>query len=108
MCTTPFISFFPAQRGRCHFRTNETPQLTSLVFSKAKLTDTAPTALDRVEVSMHTAPEQYPTGPMMSGEGAISTSEQIPEIVGVLSRLNLTRASIFPLSTVSPSPIPGT
>jgi hypothetical protein len=62
------------------FRTNENPQLTSLVLSKAKGTDTALTALDRVEVSMHTAPEQHPTGTAMSGEGTsttISTSEQI-------------------------------
>jgi hypothetical protein len=90
--------------------TNESPQLTSLVLSKAKRTDTGPTALDRVEVSMHTPPEQYSTGPAMSGESTptiVSTSEKIPEIVGDPSNLNLTRVSTCPLPTVSPSAIPG-
>jgi hypothetical protein len=101
---------FFAQRVQCRFRTNESPQLTSLVLSKAKRTDTGPTALDRVEVSMHTPPEQYSTGPAMSGESTptiVSTSEKIPEIVGDPSNLNLTRVSTCPLPTVSPSAIPG-
>ncbi|KAH9985091.1 hypothetical protein BJV77DRAFT_1071623 [Russula vinacea] len=44
---------------------HDNPQLSSLVFSKTKRTDTAPTALDRIEVTVQTAVtaiEQHSTG----------------------------------------------
>ncbi len=49
----------------------------SLVFSQTKRTETAPTALERVEVSMHRASKLHPTGSKNDDDSStvISTSE---------------------------------
>jgi hypothetical protein len=88
-------------------RTHENRPLSSLVFSKTKRRDTAPTTLDQIKVSMNRASEQRSTGSKNDGDSSTVfstvTSEQIPQITGEPSKLDLTQASAHPLPTVSPS-----
>jgi hypothetical protein len=53
--TLRFLSFLPAQCFRRHFRPHENLQVSSLEFSEAKRTDTAPNTLHRIEIVMDTA-----------------------------------------------------
>jgi len=87
--------------------THENRPLSSLVFSKTKRTDAAPTTQDRIKVSVNSAFEQRSTGSKNGGDSStvFSTSEQIPQITGDPSMLEFTQASAHPLPTVSPSPV---
>jgi hypothetical protein len=85
----PFL--FPAQCSRCRFRGHESPQVRS---SKTKRTDTPmtpSTALDRVEIAIHTAIERDPTSSTEDDDSStiINTSEQMPEISGHPSKVSL-------------------
>jgi hypothetical protein len=88
-------------------RTHENRPLSTLVFSKTKRTDAAPTTLDRINMSVNEAFEQRSTASKNDGDSStvISTSEQTPQITGDWSKLDLTQASAHPLPTVSPSPV---
>ncbi|KAF8473059.1 hypothetical protein DFH94DRAFT_149353 [Russula ochroleuca] len=93
--------------SRCPEVAHKGPQVSSIVFSKTKQKDSIPTALDRIEIAVHTSFEQHPTSPVNNDDSStVSISEQVPQIVGGSSKLNLTRASTCPLPTISPSPIP--
>ena len=99
-----FLSFFMLSAAYCRFRTHENRPLSSLVFSKTKRTDTAPTTLDQIKMTVNRAFEQRSTGLKNDGDSATvcSTSEQIPQTTG---ELDLTPASAHSLPTVSPSPV---
>jgi hypothetical protein len=121
-----FACPFPLLSGRCHFREHQNLHVSKLVFERTKQTDTTPTTLNGVELSVHTAFEQYPAirksgdySPDMStiekgfpsgttnDDGSspiISTSDDMPHIVGDSSKLDYSQASTHPLPTVSPSP----
>jgi hypothetical protein len=78
--------------------------VSNLAFSKTR---SPSTALDRVEVAIHMAVEQHPTGRTGDDDSStiISTSsERMPYLIGDLPELSLTPESTFPLPTVSPSP----
>ncbi|KAH9976466.1 hypothetical protein BJV77DRAFT_603156 [Russula vinacea] len=73
---------------------HDNPQLSSLVFSKTKRTDTAPIALDRIEVTVQTAVtaiEQHSTGHISDHDSSTIVS----------------RVSTCPLPILSLSPISG-
>jgi hypothetical protein len=76
--STPFV--FPTQCSRCHFRAHEIPQVSNPTSSRTKRADTPSTALDRVEISIHTAIERHPTGSTVDDDSSTvaSTSEQTP------------------------------
>ncbi|KAN0116416.1 hypothetical protein V8E52_006035 [Russula decolorans] len=63
---------------------HESPQVSNLTSSKTKRADTPSTALDRVEIAMHTAIERHPTSSTKDDDSStiISTSEQTPGIIG--------------------------
>ena len=85
----PFL--FPAQCSRCRFRVYGSPQNNNLTSSKTKGTDTPSTALDRVEIAIHTAIEQNPTSSTKDDDSStvISTSEQMPERIDHPSKVSL-------------------
>jgi hypothetical protein len=85
--TLQFLSFFPLNRFRAH----ESPQVSNLTSSKTKRADTPSTALDRVEIAMHTAIERHPTSSTKDDDSStiISTSEQTPGIIGHPSKVSL-------------------
>ena len=89
-------------------RTHDNRTLSSLVFSKTKRADTAPTTLDRIIVSFNKAFERRSTGSKNDGDSSMvfSTSEQMPQISSDPPKLDLTEASTHRLSIVSPSPVP--
>jgi hypothetical protein len=95
---------FPADYCRCHLRAHESLQVSNLAFSKTKQTDTTPTTPDRVEVAVH-GPFvlQHPTGTTNdSGSSTvISTSEQMPHVIGDPLKLNLASESTYPPPTTS-------
>jgi hypothetical protein len=82
---------FPAQCSRCRFRVHESPQVSNLTPPKTKRTDTPSSALDRVEISIHTAIERHATGSTTDDDSStiISTSEQTPETIGHPSKVSL-------------------
>jgi hypothetical protein len=89
-------------------RTHENRPLSTLVFSKAKRrTDTVPTTLDQINVSVNRVFEQRSTGSKDDGDTStvFSMSEKIPQNTGDPSKLDLTQASAHPLPTVSSSPV---
>ncbi|KAN0104003.1 hypothetical protein V8E52_011433, partial [Russula decolorans] len=100
-------------------------QVSNLVFARTKQTDTTPTTLNRIEVTVHTAFEQHstaqksddyssdmstdekgsPIGPTSDDDwSTIITSEQVSHVVGDSSKLDPSQAFTHPLPTVSPSP----
>jgi hypothetical protein len=102
-----FLSFFVLSVAYV-FRIHESRPLSSLVFSKTKRADTAPTTLDGItNASVNRVFEQCSTGSKNDGDSSIvfSTSEQIPQITGDPLNLYLTQASARPQPTVSPSPV---
>jgi len=105
---SPLHFFFHVQCCLCHFRTHENRSLSILVFSKTKRTGTAKTTtLNGIKMSVNRAFEQRSSGskndPGLST--VFSTSEQIPQITGDPSKLDLTQASAHTLPVVSPSPV---
>jgi hypothetical protein len=80
----------------------ESAQVSNLAFAKTKQTD-ASTIPDRVEVTMHKAFGQHPTGSVSGGDSTtvFSTSKQMPHIVSDSSKLSLTPESTLPLPAVS-------
>jgi hypothetical protein len=64
--THRFLSFLPAQRGRCRFRAQGNLQVSSLEFSETKRTDTPPTTLHRIEMAVDTAPSETGTSEQVS------------------------------------------
>ena len=93
----PRFLFSPAQCVRCISAQEESHQGTTILFSKTKRTDTAPTARDRVEIVIHTSFEQHPTS-LVSGDDSstVGIGEQVPQTVGGLSKLNLTQSINMP------------
>ncbi|KAN0103994.1 hypothetical protein V8E52_011424 [Russula decolorans] len=101
-------------------------QVSNLVFARTKQTDTTPTTLNRMEVTVHSVFEQHPTaqksdnyssdmsanekgspiGPTSDDDWStiISTSEHMSHVVGDSSKLDPSQAFTHPLPTVSPSP----
>jgi hypothetical protein len=63
---------------------HESPKASNLTSSKTKGTDTPSTAVDRVEIAIHTATERHPTCSTKDDNSStiISTSEQTLEIIG--------------------------
>ncbi|KAI0279383.1 hypothetical protein BGY98DRAFT_1096206 [Russula aff. rugulosa BPL654] len=88
-----------------HDLEDQNPQVSKLVFARAKQTDTTPTTLNRIEVTVHTAFEQHAT-PRKSDDCSsdMSTNEHMPHIDGYSSKLDPSEASTHPLPTVSASP----
>ena len=99
-----FLSFFMLSAAYCRFRTHENRPLSSLVFSKTKRSESAPTTQDRITMSVNRASEQRSTGSKNDGDSSTvsSTSEQIPQTTGAL---DLTPVSAHTLPAVSPSPV---
>lgn len=119
------FNFLPAQWNRCHFREYQNFHPSNLVFARTKQTDTTPTTMNQIEVTVHAAFEQHPTdqksddyssdvsaieGGSPTGSASdddlstiISTSEHMSHIVGDPSKLGPSQASTHPLPTVSPS-----
>ena len=89
----PFL--FPAQCSRCRFRVQGTPQDSDPTSSKTKRANTPSTTLDRVEIAIHTAIEQHTTSSTNDDDSStiISTSEQMPEIIGHPSKVSLVEHS---------------
>ena len=85
--TLQFLSLFLLNRFRAH----ENPQASNLTSSKTKRAGAPSTAMDRVEIAMHTAIEQHPTCSMKDDDSStiISTSEQTPEMIGHPSKASL-------------------
>ena len=108
------------------FREYQNLKVSNLVFARTKQTDTTPTTMNRIEVTVHTAFEQYPTaqksddyssdmttnekgsqtGPTSDDDWPtiISTSEHVSHVVGDSSKLDPSQAFTHLLPTVSPSP----
>src|SRR5258708_33818721 len=101
-----FAFSFPSRSVRpMSFREHENLKVSNLVFASNKQTDTTPTMLDRIEVTVHTAFEERSTAQMSDdGSSDTSTNEQASEIAGGTSKLDISQSSTHPLSTVSPSP----
>jgi hypothetical protein len=88
-------------------RTHENCAQMCLVFSKAKRrTDAVPITWDRISGTVSKVFDQRSTGSKNDGDTSIvfSTSEQIPQIAGDPSKLDLTQESAHPPPTV-PSPV---
>jgi hypothetical protein len=77
--------------------------VSNLAFSRTNPTDTPSIALDRIEVAIHKAVEQHPTGRTSNDDSStiISISERMPYFIDDLSELSFTLESTYP---VSPSP----
>ena len=74
-----FLSFSPVQCTQCLFRVYAGHQVSSLVLSKTKRTDTAATMLHRVEIAMDTTVEQQLTAEISDDDSSdISIGEQVP------------------------------
>jgi len=86
--------------------TREGRPMSSLVFSKTKRTEKAPTALERNEISMHSTSNQHRTRSKNDDDDSstvISASERI-QIGADLPKLDFTQASPHPVQIVSISP----
>ena len=55
------FSFLLTHWDRCHLRESQNPQSNLVFAARTRETDTAPTTLNRIEVTVHTAFEQHPT-----------------------------------------------
>jgi hypothetical protein len=117
--------FCPRSWDRYHSREYQNLQVSDLVFARTKQTDTTPTTLNRIEVTVPTAFERHPTaqksgnyssdmttnekrsptGPTSDDDSStiISPSEHMSHI-GDSSKLDPSQAFTHPLPTVSPSP----
>ena len=126
VCNLFTFIFLSAQWDRYHFRNCQNPQMSSLVFARAKQTDATSATLNRIEVTIHTAFEQHPTarktddypndtstnekgsesptGPTSDEDSftIISANKHMSCIVGDSSKLFPSQASTHPLSTASP------
>lgn len=65
--------------------------MSNLAFSKTRRTDTPSSALERVEIAIHTTIERHSTISIEDDDSRtiISTSEQTPDIVGHSSKVSL-------------------
>ena len=81
--TLCFLSFFPAQYGRCRFRAHEKVKVSRLASPNTKQTDAAPTTPHRIEIAVDTAFEQHPTAQIADGDSSdINIGEPVSWIVG--------------------------
>ncbi len=86
-------------------RAQENPQVSNLVFARPKQTGTTPSMLNWIEVTVHTSFDEHPTTQINDdGSSDISTNDQVSQISGDTSKLDLSQSSTPPLPTVSPPP----
>src|SRR5258707_6810087 len=88
------LSFSSRSGGRCRFRAHENPQVSKIVFARARETDTTATMLNRIEVTVHTAFDEHPTAEINDdGSSDMGTNDQGSQIACGTIKLDLSQSS---------------